>query len=280
MRLDFLVNCPIRGYLFKFYLNWLSSRDFYLILQKINHNLMAQTTFITCQHVCIHQTAATILQRIIAFGFDCLILFFMVSLIEIILNRSSFLYGQHTLYDILFYATLALFLSYPLWTEYFFNGQTLGKKIMKIRVVCLDGSRPPFRAFMLRWTLLLVEIPTGLGIVFAIFNKNSQRIGDIAAGTAVVRVSSYDVPQILQNMSFAMKGYNPTYPEASNLSVRQMEVMRRVLFEYDGSEREEYLQKLATKLEDMLGIKAKDGNSERFVSTLFNDFNYYATKVV
>ena len=237
---------------------------------------MAQTTFITGQHVCIHQTAATIMQRIIAFGLDALIIILAVSLMNVILRDSTFLYTHYSIYNITYFVTTVSILAYPLWTEYFFNGQTLGKRIMKIRVVCLDGSRPPFRAFMIRWTLLLVELPTGLGIIFAIFNKNSQRIGDMAAGTAVVQVSSFDVPQILQNMSFALKGYTPTYPEASNLSVRQMEVMSRVLFEYEGSEREEYLQQLATKLENMLGIKAKDGDMEKFVSTLFNDFNYYA----
>ncbi len=239
---------------------------------------MAQTTFITGQHVCIRQTAATILQRIIAIGIDLFVLLFVATSLSSAILRS--IDYRNDLYYLLNTILIVFAISYPLWMEFFFNGQTLGKMIMKIRVVCLDGSHPSFSALMLRWALLVLELPSALGVIFIIFTKNSQRIGDLAAGTAVVKVSSQKVPQIMQYMKFTSKYYTPTYPEASNLSTKQVEVMGRVLFDYSGINREKYLEQLAVKLEKILDIKAKSQNAEDFVSTLFNDFNYYATRVM
>ena len=241
---------------------------------------MAQTTFITGQHVCIHQTAATIVQRMLAFVIDGFILLLALAVISGILTSLLLAYFETNLYGFVEFLLIVPFLTYPLWMEYFFNGQTLGKRIMRIRVVCLDGSRPSFSAFMLRWVLLLVELPFGVGILFAIFTKNSQRIGDLAANTTVVQVSSQEIPSVINYMPFASKGYTPTYPEAAALNMRQVEVMERVLYNYDGYQRMEYLHQLALKLENMLGVKSKDLDDEHFVNKLCNDFHYFATKVL
>src|SRR5262245_55312069 len=48
-------------------------------------------------------------------------------------------------------------LFYTLTTELLLNGQTVGKKIMQIKVVSLDGGEPTLGQYMLRWFLRFYE---------------------------------------------------------------------------------------------------------------------------
>src|ERR1700761_731356 len=64
-----------------------------------------------------------------------------------------------------YYTILALFGFYDLICEVSFNGQSLGKRVMKIRVISMDGARPQFGQYLLRWLFRLIDfaITGGLG---------------------------------------------------------------------------------------------------------------------
>ena len=63
---------------------------------------------------------------------------------------------------------------------------------MNIRVVKLDGS-PSIGSYLLRWLLFIVDGPltSGLGIFVILLTKNNQRLGDLAAGTMVIKEKNY-----------------------------------------------------------------------------------------
>lgn len=72
------------------------------------------------------------------------------------------------------------------------TGQTLGKRVLGIRVATLDGRRASAGSVLLRTVLRLVDaLPflylVGLISVVATGRNRRQRLGDLAAGTAVVR---------------------------------------------------------------------------------------------
>ena len=76
---------------------------------------------------------------------------------------------------------------YTLLQELFLDGQTLGKKAMKIRVVKIDGYQASLADYLIRWFFRIVDIYIfGMGLFFIAFSKKSQRIGDMAAGTSVI----------------------------------------------------------------------------------------------
>ena len=85
-----------------------------------------------------------------------------------------------------------LFLSY--WGYFAFfewvtNGQTPGKKSVRIRVVRENGSPITFKHIAVRNIVRFVDMLPGmyfLAIVFIFCSKRKQRIGDIAAGTIVI----------------------------------------------------------------------------------------------
>ena len=117
---------------------------------------MAQTSIITGQYVEIRQNAATVLQRGIAWMIDFLIMFIASLTLSSPLTLYGFAIGEDMLILFIFLWLLAI-LCYPLYMEIFNHGQSFGKMVMGIRVMCLDGSTPTNIAYLLRWILMPVD---------------------------------------------------------------------------------------------------------------------------
>ena len=86
--------------------------------------------------------------------------------------------------------TLVLIWAYFILLEWLWNGQTIGKRIFKLRVINEDGSPARFTAVLIRNLLRLVDfLPAfyGVGVLVIVLSPKSQRLGDLAAGTYVVR---------------------------------------------------------------------------------------------
>jgi uncharacterized RDD family membrane protein YckC len=86
--------------------------------------------------------------------------------------------------------TLLLIWAYFIVLEWLWNGQTLGKRAFGLRVITEDGSPAPFTAVLIRNLLRLVDfLPAlyGVGVMVIVLSPKSQRLGDMAAGTYVVR---------------------------------------------------------------------------------------------
>jgi uncharacterized RDD family membrane protein YckC len=89
------------------------------------------------------------------------------------------------------------------WALYYYfalesgDGQTLGKKLMKLRVVRADGGRTGMSEIAVRTVLRVVDgmflYLVGL-VVMLVTGQRRQRLGDIAAGTMVVDASSAPAP--------------------------------------------------------------------------------------
>src|SRR5690606_11777171 len=146
----------------------------------------------TTQNVTINFTAATIGQRILAFGTDFLIqvaytivimlIVYYTGLGNVIKNLDS--WSQRAL-QVLFFIPITF---YSLFFESFLEGQSLGKRLLKIKVVKIDGYQASFGDYLIRWLFRLIDIVIGfgmIGFISIVTNRNSQRLGDMAAGTAI-----------------------------------------------------------------------------------------------
>ena len=89
-----------------------------------------------------------------------------------------------------YFAIFSTRMLYPAISEAAWRGRTLGKAAMGLRVVTTDGAPVRFRHTIVRAALSLVdfELTGGAGAFFsALFTRRNQRLGDLAAGTLVVR---------------------------------------------------------------------------------------------
>ena len=168
------------------------------------------------------------------------------------------------------------FMLYSLVLESVFDGQTIGKKVMKTKVVKIDGYQASFGDYLIRWVMRLVEFYTTLliGIIVLILNKNTQRIGDMAAGTAVINLQKkYSIDStILENIN---QDYQPTYPLVIKLSDNDARIIKS---SYQTAKiKKDYttLIKLRTKIEEVTGIKNISGNDMDFINTVLKDYNFY-----
>jgi uncharacterized RDD family membrane protein YckC len=78
---------------------------------------------------------------------------------------------------------------YRIGCEWRWRGQTLGKKLLRLRVVDTRGLRLTFAQVVLRNLLRFVDaLPAayGIGGIVALLSPRAQRLGDLAAGTLVV----------------------------------------------------------------------------------------------
>lgn len=84
-----------------------------------------------------------------------------------------------------------ILLGYPILAEAFASGRTVGKAVMRIAVVSVDGTPVTFLAAVIRNVIRVVDLLPGayfVGMVSVLVTERNQRLGDLAAGTIVVHV--------------------------------------------------------------------------------------------
>ena len=178
-------------------------------------------------------------------------------------------------------------LLYPLVCEIFFEGQTIGKRAMKLKVVRIDGTQPTISSYLLRWLFWLIEANPltaigGLGsiaVISIITTEYGQRIGDLAAGTTVVRMTpEVDVEEmIFQPLN---PNYSPVWPQVAILNDRDVSIIRQGFEAVEKGAEPEILSKIAYKVADVIGIeRSKVGSTEIFLKTVVNDYQHLAGEV-
>jgi uncharacterized RDD family membrane protein YckC len=97
------------------------------------------------------------------------------------------------------YFTISLF--YWMGAEWFWRGQTVGKRVLKLRVMDAGGGRLEPDQIILRNVLRFVDMLPAfylLGAAASLCNRRLQRLGDLAAGTVVVRLEELTAPDLGQ----------------------------------------------------------------------------------
>ena len=88
---------------------------------------------------------------------------------------------------------------YPMASEWFWRGQTLGKRLMGLRVIDARGGRLHPSQVVLRNVLRAVDMLPVLyltGGVAALVSRNRQRLGDLVAGTIVTQTRQVGSPEL------------------------------------------------------------------------------------
>jgi uncharacterized RDD family membrane protein YckC len=145
---------------------------------------MQRIDFKTSHNIVLNYPLASLGHRIGAFGIDIATVIFL----QIIL---SMIFGFSTALMII--VTVIMYFFYQLMFEIFNGGQSPGKKLLKIRIVSLNGAIPSLRQYITRWIFKMLDILLSAGtmaISSILASNHGQRIGDVMAGTAVVSQDS------------------------------------------------------------------------------------------
>ena len=92
-------------------------------------------------------------------------------------------------------------ISYAITLEWYWRGQTLGKKLLRLRVMDVQGLRLQFSQIMIRNIMRFVDsLPAfyAVGGLACFFSRRAQRLGDFAANTIVVRTPEFADPDLSQ----------------------------------------------------------------------------------
>lgn len=205
---------------------------------------------------------------------DAVLIFLYIIAVTVFLYRFRF-DGILNTWTITAIYLLPTIFYYPL-CEYFFNGRSLGKQLLGLRVTTRDGSRPGIGAFLIRWLLLFVDAGSGfvVGILCIIFSKNSQRLGDLAAGTMVVSDRIVNNNRVnLAEYEFLTRPYTPRFATASLLTPGQAEGIRLTL-SLGGADRLSRLYDLSRKVEAIVGPMPPGMDVETYLVTVWRDYQY------
>lgn len=243
-----------------------------------------ELTINTTQNVPVNFTAASIGDRLLAQIIDMLIkIAYLITVFYGIIFFSIDTFFNHLdQWSIIgIYVIIALpFIFYSLVQESLWEGKTIGKKIMKIKVIKLDGYQAGFGDYLIRWLFRLVEISLGNGVIALIsilINKKNQRLGDIAAGTAVISLKQkININHtILEEVT---ENYTPTYPFVIKLSDNDIRIIKETFEKSVTAKDYKTIVKLKEKISSVTDIVNQSTNDQNFIKTILKDYSYYTGK--
>lgn len=223
----------------------------------------------TAQNVTINQNIADYFERAAAFFIDTLILAAYVLFLSFF---SSIIEGSFAIGLIVGLPLLV----YNLVMEISFNGQSVGKHALNIRVVCVDGSKPNISHYLIRWCLRLIDIGIAFGSVaslFILFGGKGQRLGDLAARTTVISEKKrVDFSQTI--MMDVPENYVPKYPQVTIFSDKDMREVKSIYIKAKNSREYHVINKLCEQLKSKMQIEPSEKPLD-FVNTVLKDYNFY-----
>ena len=243
---------------------------------------MSELSINTTQNVKINFIAASVGERLGAFFIDLFIIICYITALSIVLF--DWLQLDRLMVNLDGWSRGAIFLLlyspvivYSLVLESVFEGQSLGKKLLKIKVVKIDGYQAGFGDYLIRWFFRVIDFFTffGLpGLITVITSQKSQRLGDMAAGTAVITLKNkINISHtILEDIG---ESYVPTYPLVIKLSDNDMRIIKETVQKAAAKNDHELIYKLASKIQSVTGIKNQSGNNSDFIRVILKDYNFY-----
>jgi uncharacterized RDD family membrane protein YckC len=247
-------------------------------------------------------------RRLFAWIIDVVIQIIYYKIAITILSRSISLSdvfsedGQYNLWGLYMMIIIPIF-TYHLICEIAMNGQSVGKKILGIKVVSENGGRPGISQFIIRWlirtgdyTIILIilvnvfilmdkELLSFLAasilllltdIILVVSSKKSQRLGDILAHTILVRTSARGSMEETVFMEVA-DNYVPVFPQIMRLSDKDINAIKSIL----DTARKKGDFNLAAMASEKIKSHLKINSSLSpydFLDTLLKDYNYLSVK--
>lgn len=255
---------------------------------------MDKVSFISAQHVKIEFEMASVLQRGLAFIIDTAIGYIYLIIVMLSLIDSAVrAYSQVDILVGLFILLINLpIVLYKPLMEYFFNGQTLGKMALGIRMVRVNGDRMTIRDIFVRWLMRgeffwislvsnpgfigLIPFISAIDLIVASLSPLRQRVGDMMVTVIAIRTRpnrTYTLKEVLNKQSKAE--YVPTYEKCISYTDEDMLYLKKVVEQYKKykePEVKELLDQVTIKTAQRLELEEPILNQIKFLETVLKDY--------
>lgn len=245
-------------------------------------------------------------RRLVALLIDAVILYFYLrianSIFLSIIRNSDF--SIDSLYDLGAWQLifqLPILVYHPIM-EITMNGQSVGKKIMGLRVVNENGGRASISQFIIRWLVrdvwflfLFFAVSSSGGqdpeavfmvviiliyfiaeIILVVSSRKSQRIGDILAHTILIRTNQR---RNIEDTVFqeVADSYTPSFPQIMRLSDKDINAIKSILETARKKGDFDMAANASEKIKTHLKIDSSISPFD-FLDTLLKDYNFLSTK--
>jgi uncharacterized RDD family membrane protein YckC len=240
---------------------------------------MAVISITTSQNIELEYDLASLGERIVATIIDLVILAGYMIIIGMFTSLSDGLdYKFGWIYLFLFLPVTF----YSLLCETLLNGQSVGKKVMGIKVISLNGNPASFGQYLIRWLFRLIDLWIGSFVVAVIMiavTEKHQRIGDLIAGTTLVKTRPRVALQQTLYEPVPDAYYVTNYPEVTQLSDNDMQLIKEVLINVQKSGNTPLATQTMEKIETVLNIRSRHDDPVAFLRTVLNDYNHITSKM-
>lgn len=231
---------------------------------------MERVSINTSQNVQISYSLAGLSDRIFAYLIDILIMVSITVVLIIILSYTGVLNSSPFLAII---AIIPAFF-YHLISEVSMNGQSIGKKMMNIKVVKLNGAQATLGGYLLRWLLWPIDtfFYGGVAILCIIIGGKGQRLGDISAGTTVIKLkkSGFLKDHTLNDLDM---NYTPVFLNADQLTPEYVELIKKAIKAKLEMLDDRPVTAIATKTRNKLNISSEMPDL-KFLHTIIKDYHH------
>ncbi len=164
--------------------------------------------------------------------------------------------------------------------EYFTNGRSLGKWILGIRVVTVNGETAGLREYFTRWVFRVVDIWLGafgfLALLVSGTSERNQRLGDLMAGTVVIKRSNsvtYALTDVLNIKS--LSNHEVLYPGVTRFSDEDMMLIKNTIMRvkrYPSEANKKFAIELANETATLMGMDEPPAKKMEFLQRVLQDY--------
>lgn len=226
----------------------------------------------TTQNIELEYELASVGERIAGYFIDLLIIIAYLIIIFFIMIGGKII-GWDSWIVFLFFIPVFF---YDLISEVYMNGQSVGKKVIKIKVVSLDGGQASVGQYLIRWLFRLVDFSMTnnlCALISVAVSERKQRVGDMVAGTTLIRTSPRTALQQTIYVPTQQVDYIVSFPEVANLADKDMQLIKEVIISVNRTGNMMLAHEASEKIKQTLHIQSSMAPLH-FLQALLSDYNH------